>query len=98
MAPSLQSQDFTMGSTAKGGWASGSLTPEPGGATGGPGETQGSSLLFKMKPPKRPIRPLIGEDFGKARLKPDDAASAGNKYAVIPSACECIYSARFAIY
>ena len=63
MAPSLQSQDisFSMG-------ALDSPSQE---------STQSSSLLFntsKMKPPKRPLRP-VGENFGKTRLKPDDSNS-----------------------
>ena len=63
MAPSLQSQDisFSMGTLD-------SPSQE---------STQSSSLLFntsKMKPPKRPLRP-VGENFGKTRLKPDDRTS-----------------------
>ena len=51
-------------------------------------ETQGvlSSLLFstgKMKPPKRPLRAIVGDGFGKGRLKPDDSASAGRAVAVV---------------
>ena len=68
MAPSLQSQDlsFTVGSS--GGEGGGSV-----------GTSEQSSLLFslaKMKPPKRPLRP-VGDSFGKGRLKPDDSTSTG---------------------
>ena len=62
MAPSLQSQDisFSMGALD---------SPSQ--------ESTLSSLLFntsKMKPPKRPLRP-VGENFGKTRLKPDGDTS-----------------------
>ena len=69
MAPSLQSQDisFTMGTSGTAG-------------SQGTSESQQSSLLFslaKMKPPSRRPPRAVGENFGKGRLKPDDATSKG---------------------
>ena len=71
MAPSIQSQEptFTMGSA-------GPSQAETG------AETQ-SSLLFKMKPPKRPLRAVRpGDGFGKGRLKTEETDS-GSKYIYI---------------
>ena len=61
MAPSIQSQDasFTMG-------------------TANPPSQESSSLLFnapKMRPPKRPLRP-VGENFGKGTLGAKDNSSS----------------------
>lgn len=68
MAPSLQSMDpslFTLGSS--------------GAAQSTAGETQSSSLLFKlasMKPPKRPLRAVIpGDGFGVGRLGTEETDS-----------------------
>ena len=57
MAPSLQSQEVS--------FSMGSVD------TASQESTQ-STLLFKMKPPKRPLR-RVGEGFGTTRLKPDGA-------------------------
>ena len=72
MAPSLQSQEpgsFTVGST--------------GSVQSGSGETQASSLLFKlasMKPPKRSLRTAMpGDGFGVGRLKTEETDS-GSMY------------------
>ena len=62
MAPSLQSQDISF---------------SIGAMDSASQESTVSSLLFdtsKMKPPKRPFRP-VGDSFGKTRLKPDGASS-----------------------
>ena len=63
MAPSLQSQDIS--------FSIGSLdSPSQ--------ESTQSSLLFstsKMKPPRRPLRP-VGKGFGTTILKPDDLSSS----------------------
>ena len=60
MTPSLQSQDVSF---------------SMGTTDTASQESTQSSLLFKMKPPKRPLRRIIGEGFGMTKLKPDGASS-----------------------
>ena len=62
MAPSLQSLEPS------------SLTM---GSSGGSGETVSSSLLFSMRPPKKPLRAVIaGDGFDVGRLGTDETDSA----------------------